>query len=500
MLITTFLAISLVSADSEASLKAKLDQKVTLQMEPGSLQDALDALSKQFHITFQIDKRAFEKAGFNDARWDTVVLEKVENVPLGKAVHQLLYKMGASYRTMDGKVVVVPRFEPIIKPSPDEQARLVIEWAKPEVKRTHGETSIVLSGKAYLRSSDGRSRRPVDWVQPIDIALARSYKNPPDWSKGLNREDTVWYDQEFINWKRWDFDWEKGDFKPPRSDGSFGEEFPVHEIHRAVGATKRFRVGIVLGGRVDEGPVWTPEAPVLPQSVADVEIPGPAPISRTLQIINGTAGPLDLTYDPAAAIRAVNHLRALGQEKAIQALRDFGRLAESTERNGPVDSANIDTSTRACVELLVPLVFQKVDLAAPRQLPDLVLWQDIPFLTYLGDRPKRRLFDPHSFVGPPYSLVDWAANHGKIINKPLRPPNDPCAAVDALVAKLQHNPEPWREELLRMEAWRMLSRIPALADQSRAESLPQPQWDRLKADVRRFKVRWDEDRQEYVAN
>jgi hypothetical protein len=502
-----FVAIFLVSADSDASLKAKLDQKVTIEIQPTSLKEALDQITKQFRVRFEIDSKAFPRIGsYHLPEESCVMLRRLENVPLGRALDKLLNDMGASYRVRDGIIFVVPQFDPVIKcASPEEEVRLVIDWAKPAVERKDGATAVIISGKAYLRSADGKSRKPVNWAQPISVALSRSYRNPPNWTHGLDEQDTVW-NEGWINWDPWEL-------KPPRSDGSFLARFEVRKISRAVGATKRFRVGVVLG-RMDDEPIWSPDSPPLPQSVAEVEIPGPGPISPTLQLINAcTLAPRFGRYNPARLVRAVNHLRGLGKEKAIAAVREYLCLGQSGAIDAaiPIDPANIDTANPGCVLLIVPLLFESLKAPPPLQAADLLAWQDIPFLTSLADlRNKGVECLDNSQLAP---LVNWAVKHGRLIPKPLRPPDDPCRAVDELIVTLQSKAAARAADAaedssvlyrLRLQAWNMLAHIPGLQDNRRAGALfpwnRQEEWDRLKADARRLKVHWDENRQEYMAN
>jgi hypothetical protein len=61
--------------------------------------------------------------------------------------------------------------------------------------------------------------------------------------------------------------------------------------------------------------------------------PGDNPLvslSKTLQLINACPTPLGWNYDPIALVRAANHLRALGKDKAIASLREFLDVAHDT--------------------------------------------------------------------------------------------------------------------------------------------------------------------------
>src|SRR5262249_4443641 len=108
--------------------------------------------------------------------------------------------------------------------------------------------------------------------------------------------------------------------KPP---GEFTGRFRLSEIERPVGGKKAFQLGLCLGAKNGKQIPWATDQPVLPQSLTKVEIAGPESLSETMRLINGCPTPLGWDYDPAAAVRAANHLRGLGTEKAVAALREF---------------------------------------------------------------------------------------------------------------------------------------------------------------------------------
>jgi hypothetical protein len=111
---------------------------------------------------------------------------------------------------------------------------------------------------------------------------------------------------------------------------------------------------------------WRNEAPILSQTVQMIEVPGPKPISRTLQLINACPTPIGWDFDPIALVRAANHLRSLGKEKSIEALREFLKLAYDTGyTRDRIDPENIDTSNQWCLATLVPVVFDAVGVPLP---------------------------------------------------------------------------------------------------------------------------------------
>src|SRR5262249_2082218 len=111
-----------------------------------------------------------------------------------------------------------------------------------------------------------------------------------------------------------------------------------------------------------------------------------------------------------------------------------------------------------------------------------------------------------------WPLVDWAENHGKVIAGLLRPTDRPLEAADAAFEKLARPDDlkvdqydrPGLRAHLRWQAWRT---VQSAVEPQRAKPRDvfdeafrtDAGWVELKARVARFKVRWDEQRQEYVA-
>ncbi len=171
-------------------------------------------------------------------------------------------------------------------------------------------------------------------------------------------------------------------------------------------------------------------------------------------------------------VRAVNHLHSLGKTKAIAELREFVNIAGQgwTKR----DPADIETSDYQCVFLIVRLLFEPQNpsesrpwmaIGAMSPTPrgeDQSLWpmfplavqDDLPFIlingVFLGGLPEH-----------PYVHVDWAEKNGRLRAKPLRPADDPIAAVERL-ASLPQTRRLFKDDshyaLLRRQAWETRAR------------------------------------------
>jgi hypothetical protein len=235
----------------------------------------------------------------------------------------------------------------------------------------------------------------------------------------------------------------------------------------------------------------TNDTPVLPQSIGQVTIARQATIDKTFSVIEETPTPAGGDYDPAALVRAVNHVRSLGKPAAIRAFREFLEIINDPgyPRAGPgFGDWNL--------ALLVPFVFESADKTpAPPQIIYVSVVNGIPFHTEVIN----------GIEGNPWRArpqVDWAEAHGRIIAGQLRPSDDPVGSAEKLLAQ-QAKTELGLVQHVRLQAWRMLRHLPGvreLGPPAPCESAAaDAKWAELKAKVRKLKIRWDEAKQEYVA-
>jgi hypothetical protein len=294
---------------------------------------------------------------------------------------------------------------------------------------------------------------------------------------------------------------------------------------RSVGKTDTFQIGITLG-KVD----WFKSVrfsnlwPVLPQTTGTISIPGPRPIDRTMQFINGSPRVRFYGYDPVRLIQAVNHLHGLGKDKSIQAMRDYLKLIGFRHNRRPdPDPANLDDGNQEAIYLIVPLLFEqanKADAEAAKQLWYAMLaeprsdeeksWPQYPFAIE-NDIPFLIGQGPSGWEGiPPYpdKLIDWAEKHGKLRAKPLRPSDNPLVAVENLLARKKPFPHfagRKSETELRIQAWRAVRHLVA-KDVPFEEWMTyfdfdvNQDWQKYKHLADKLNIRWDEKRQQYVAD
>jgi hypothetical protein len=390
-------------------------------------------------------------------------------------------------------------------PDATERKRLRVQWGKPRLMEGD-QSSLEFMGVLLLASEDGKSQKPVDWPQPLRVVLAKTAQDRPDWSQRHSRRNSVWADTivgrgpPLGSLATFHHDDEARPI--PRRAGQFIATMPLGELHREIGQTKAFQIGLCLGVKKGTTLTWTNTSPILPDTVSTIEIPGPKALAATLQLINACPTPLGWDYDPLALVRASNHLRSLGKDRTIKALREFVRIARDpgyggNERRDPED---IDTSNQWCLATLVPLVFEKAspkDEDPPLWTHEITIWEGIPF---------HNVRIGATTGWPPRSepLVEWAAKHGKLIVRPLIPTDRPLEAADGLFDELGRTKNRERElrQHLRLQAWRMIGQLvepgsqPRKADAERLDS--EPEWKRLKARAARLTIRWSKERQEYV--
>lgn len=411
------------------------------------------------------------------------------------------------------------------KPFPiDDQLRkrLVVEWGKAAMgyvdydpedddgpiwkddDSLRPDRYLSIRGRLLVRSEDGKSVRPIDWLQPIRVVVSRLPETKHDWSERQEMHDAVW--DEFITG-------EKGEFLVRLSPG---------EVRRAIGKPAKFQVGLSLGTQEGAQVRWENTIGVLPQSVTMLTIPGVPAISPTMQIINGAPSYQQNDFNPAKLVRAVNHLLPLGKEKAIAALRDFLKVARDDYQSLRMDE-NIDTSDKTCVFLIVRLLFEPMDLA--EELPAIMTVPFAPIPTD-ADRKFWPLHPVHLQDDVPFFLVlygglggvpdqperhvNWAEEHGKIRAKPLRPLDNPMMAASRLIA-LPQTKRLFDEEffntdfagLLYRQAWNIIEDADPESPKPKPvlpanDSEEDDDWEmRIQAASKR-KIRWDEMESRYV--
>lgn len=380
-----------------------------------------------------------------------------------------------------------------------KRERFDLHWRDTEALLPHRQLAI--KGKLVLASEDGKSSAPVDWTQGVRVVLSRKPKARPDWSKRHDAEDAAWSDCYVAK------------------DGSFLARFDLGEIARPVGGAGEFQVALSLAVKSGRSVTWKNTDPVLSQSVATITIAGPQPLSPTMEAINGAPSVCAHNFNPVMLIRAVNHLHALGKDKALAELREFLKIARDSH-NAERDAKNIDTSDHQCVFLIVRLLFEPAEPgeSLPRMMigamipspeeQDQALWplfplvvkDDIPFMLIEG-------VNLAGHAEPPHRHVAWAEKHGKLRARPLRPGDDPLAAVDKLMALPQTGRLFGEKDrgVLRRQGWQMIDHLAQKPNGAR-DFLPQrgydakADWEEHKRAAAGLKIQWDEKRQTYAVS
>jgi hypothetical protein len=377
--------------------------------------------------------------------------------------------------------------------------RLRVSWEKPKrtVDKDDWHTPLLeVSGKLSLLQADGKTLEPVDWPYPIQVVIAQRPNQKPDWSR--------WHDRDYVSFNTmvgWHFihDSLGGSPLPKKPAGVFTAYLRLADIETAIGATKPFQIGLSFGEKKGKTVTWTNVVPILAQSITMLDVPGPKPLSRTLELINACpTPPFGGRYDPITLVRAANHLQSLGKDKAIAAMREYAELAPVTGirwmRSHPANPKNIDSSDQQCLGYLIPLVFDNLS-----NYEWIKVWQGIPFHTAVIGGSSGQIFSTRP-------LVESAAESGKLRKMPLRPADNPLEAADSLfkkiIASTNQNKQERNDgvrELLRRQAWGAIRHL-IDPDGKQHPNLTSPAtWDKLKARATRLKIRWDESRQVYVA-
>lgn len=401
------------------------------------------------------------------------------------------------------------------EPAPRVMQRIKAVWPDPVWKGNPIRKWPVIRGKLVVVSEDGKTASPVDWFQGIRVLIARSHSIHPDWSNGHVVADTVWQDHMV------------------RADGSFEVYWPT-EIRRPIGGRKSFQIGVCLAARKDKTVTWDLSLPVHAGTIGQLSMFGPEPLTPTMQIINSAPSISSASFDPVALVRAVNHLQAMGKDKAIAALKEFLEVTEGiSPRSYSVEPIpeDIDTADPECVFLIVRVLFEPA--RAGQKLPevltgggspwpdekDMELWplhplelrDDLPFMvvTTLGNiagLPQR-----------PWEHIEWAEKFGKLRGAPLRPADNPLAIADALcsLAKMRRLGfgEEIRHQALNISVRQSgrATRLSILSGfESRQNGRSEPQhrflrptltdedWRKLSTVIGAKGLRWDAGQQEYV--
>ena len=218
--------------------------------------------------------------------------------------------------------------------------------------------------------------------------------------------------------------------------------------------------------------------------------------------------------DPIATIRVVNCLRALGKDRAIALLREIAPEDGMMPIIDPSLPIPITYGDDQRVVLIIPLLFEvsKDGPPPPEAWYDKVShrWCSVAATQSLQGGIPFRICREWTYGGRKLAarpLVEWAAEHGRIRDRPLEPQDDPLAAAEVLYSKIRAGEN--REFLDWCQIGpRDCQNVTWIQDDLRAQAismLPQSLknrkdlgWDEMRKRVVQTGVHWDRDNQAYV--
>ncbi len=440
------------------------------------------------------------------------------------------------------RVFRTPRRAPMSGRELDEiRARVRIHWDAPEfhhiVYRAEAREAsfsspasppdlalmghwLVVSGRVDFIEPDGREV-PITW--PMHVAVAR----PRHRGAQLQSRTSAESDETALYWTG------------TNRNGRFVAHLELAPLERTPGEPSELEFGVCLPALdADEDS----SVRVLEQSRNRIRIDGAPVLSTELQLVNACE-PIDsLRMDPTAWVRAVNALRELGKDRALDELQRYTRLAfydafYDGDRVLARNAANIDCGNSVNAIWLVRLLFDFDD--ASKQERDMHR-ENAGFMAhvagispwveqtskYPGDRYPFILVDDlpifapeyldgsSGFDGSPAEAIQFAREHGTLRANALHPGDDPIADVEAMMKRTREVP---RGLDPREQAARMLSNLLDPATRAKYDEIiagveskwgpfndwtfavsPLP-WDDIKRSIAAHGgVHWDETSQRYA--
>jgi hypothetical protein len=192
-----------------------------------------------------------------------------------------------------------------------QQKRLQVEWNAPVFKEEFISDFLEVSGTLYLISEDRKTRKPVDWVQPIRVVLARRSGEHPDWRTHHHSSNSVWAEDlvgqgSAARVARAHDEISERLREPPI--GHFRVQVPLDEIELPSGETTRFQIGLCLGEKRGKSVSWTNVTPILTATVKTIALPGRPrlPVPQT-----------KVTFTKAACSRIREHMTRAQVESTL---------------------------------------------------------------------------------------------------------------------------------------------------------------------------------------
>lgn len=379
---------------------------------------------------------------------------------------------------------------------PDEEVlkRVRIEWRGIDIDKTWH----MLRVRGRLVVDDGGTVRPVDWFQGVSVRLPAGAVPPEGWPNGADRENTVQSDVLV------------------RRDGTFTASFLLTDVPRTPSIKRECPAAVALGKPDGRRMIYEAGALPLAGSITLLTLPEAPKLDATLQLINAASPWPNRRTPPAALIKAVNALQALGKQPALDALRRYIEIApEGLFHSGrpAFDPANIDQGDYNVAFWIIRLLFEPAQSGTRIRQPllgaavpspgkgDERLWplfpmelvDDVPFMIAhgwnLGGVPEH-----------PSSHIEWAERYGVVRDMPLRPADDPLAVADRLLSLPKSQRLKLRDDPIRTQAWQLVADLfPTITpDPKNFDEIGPQQWTELRRLAAQRRLYWDEKRQAYT--
>lgn len=374
------------------------------------------------------------------------------------------------------------------RPDEEKLKGLSIEWRKPEMDRLGNICTI--RGQVKM-TDDQKQTKAINWFQGVTVYLGMAPDTKPDWSKGMNQEDTL-HDTAVTN-----------------PTGTFEARFDMRKAKQDRGRLQSFQFGVALAkhdvrDKTNQKVVWNSRSQAISSSVQMLSIPAAPPISRELLAINHTSQWPFKKPNGVALIRAVNALQPLGKERVLKVLEEYVDL---TRREGySFDDEIVFWIIRVLFEPIQP--GDRIPSPAiavfldDRKLPDAMKWPlnpmavqgDVPFM--LG-----RQIGMEGQPEQPSSHIRWAKLHGVIRDQPLAPTADPLAAAEAILQSrrfksLDKHSRDEATEAIRSQALAMANGLVQPKDGHKR--LDDEQWNSRLKKAAEDRIIWDAKSEQFV--
>lgn len=297
--------------------------------------------------------------------------------------------------------------------------KLVVQWQTP-TRSALGNTCTV-SGQLFLNQNNKKT--PVNWRQGVTVFLAKHSGASPDWSAGMQEEDTGFA------------------IALANAQGKFAVSFNFREDEiDCAREGGQFQFGLALAEQTTNDSriktvKWKSEQPVINSSVVNLTIPATTHLSNELHLINEARDWPFQDPDTTKLIRAVNALQPLGKEQALKTLEKYIEMRREVDEYFEPE----------IVFWIIRVLFEPIELDQqiptpgvavfmndrhfPKQsrwpLNPMALVDDIPFM--LGSQ-----IGSSGIPEFPSSHINFARTRCVIRDKPLRPTRNPIAVAQSI--------------------------------------------------------------------